>query len=1030
MDYNPRSPQNIGMEWVPILQADFSPSSLEEYGYVTRIDHSATVVSGSIGINALPPQIVGNIAEGINVYPAATAVNTGPVRLLTIPVQSGTITGSNIFPSSGSGTVAQALANPTDNNSIVFNQLATASETLGLNFGVTAFANELSGKRIVKVRLIMSVGASGLAGLAVMQFKLVRAADANEGFIYQSGIEGTVFAGGSIPLILTTEYSYVDLGDWNPTWGPGITAFQGDTIFPWRYQELANLDTATAINVRQQIQINGDFVNANEIAYVGYMALEVYYCEETRVAYGGRRQVASGQVSVISTGECRVPIRDTSFVTGKTLTPGNYLITAIHRSVSNFFTAKLPPIYAGIRQLNDTPPIKALVLKPTIVVNDQFSEEDTDVVVDLSLFTASAVVTGSHAYSTQIQAPVYGTITATQDVHVRQEVSPGVSFTQIRFYARRFGSTTMPLTATVDGTGIATLTVDEFDALDEIVDGWREVTLTLSPAVTLSGDNIRTVVWSATNESAINQWQVLGATMYTTSPNINGSSYDPPNGSSTDLTWKSPNVTGSTADNQSDATVILAQDLSAPTNFTLTPLTQSVTGAAMKCDVIPSACIPTGVNYIGLTWDTPIVCDQFDRETVSQFGTSTSGDIWTDDLSAAVAPFVDGERGVVVHNTVNDFFTSFITIGVPNQQVYAEFTIPVTATGSTITERLLARATDASNYYTATVIFSTTNTVTVQVGKRVAGAGTNLTSVSIGSYQPGSAVAVLMRVVGSWLYVAAWNKNDTPPSSWQVVLQDTSLSTGNLAGVQTRLETGVTNPLPVSLYVDNFSAQDVRYVDSTLEIQRQDDLDGGNWQTIVYAQNYCFTYMNDFEARVGEESRYRARYCDSLNFCGPWVTGAVTLASPGVTGIGSSVGDSVLIFTSNRQPLSNLAYTMVWDDRPIEMFIFPEVDTQIFQRMYGRDFQVAFRPLERGGEVFERVMLVQAAAIPIPSLANFTGLRDLAWADLPYVCVRDELGNRWYANVLVPSGNVQRGRRLYLAQIRVTEVTDTAAPIT
>jgi hypothetical protein len=75
------------------------------------------------------------------------------------------------------------------------------------------------------------------------------------------------------------------------------------------------------------------------------------------------------------------------------------------------------------------------------------------------------------------------------------------------------------------------------------------------------------------------------------------------------------------------------------------------------------------------------------------------------------------------------------------------------------------------------------------------------------------------------------------------------------------------------------------------------------------------------------------------------------------------------------------------------------------------------------------VILVQAAAITVPSLADFKGLRDLAWDDLPYVCVRDELGNRWFANVLVPAGETKRNRRLYLAQIRVTEVTDTPAPV-
>src|SRR4029078_350986 len=150
--------------------------------------------------------------------------------------------------------------------------------------------------------------------------------------------------------------------------------------------------------------------------------------------------------------------------------------------------------------------------------------------------------------------------------------------------------------------------------------------------------------------------------------------------------------------------------------------------------------------------------------------------------------------------------------------------------------------------------------------------------------------------------------------------------------------------------------------------------------------------FKDYEARVGVLSSYRIRTCDALTFCGPWVTGSGAVPTPGVTISGDGVG--VLIFTSNRAPLSNLAYTMVWNGQPTEVFVFPEADSQVLQKMYGRDFQIAFRPLERGGEQFERIILVQAAAVPLPSLANIRTLRDLAWADLPYVCVRDELGNR------------------------------------
>lgn len=1030
MDYNPRSPQNIGMEWVPIQQANFVPDNLNEYGYVMRIDHSAAVASGGLGLSEMPAQIVSNTMDGLSIYPFTTAQDTGPVRMVTIPVQSGAITGSNIV--STGATVAASLSNPSDFSFVDFFDNAVADvDALGLNFGVTAFANELSGKRIVNLRLIYTAGSdTNTSPLAQMEVGIFRAANTLEGFNYQTGIDGSVLPGSLTPLIINTGYNYVNLGDWNPVWGPGITQSFGNTIFPWRYQELANLDATAPPNVRQIIRLTGDLQGFGSV-FFGYMALQVFYCEETRVAYGGRRQVAAfagDNTNAFQVGENRVPIRDTAYAAGKTLTPGNYLVTATHRPVSNLPTAKLPPTYSAIRELNTDWPVVGKIMAPTTIIDDSFAMIDSQVITDISLFTAVAAVTGVHSYAYQIGAPIAGTITATQDVHVRAEINAATSYSQIRFYARRFADTMVSLKATV-GAATAEITVEAFDELEEIFDGWKEVTLTLSANVSLTGDTVQTVVWSAPFEALGNQWQVLGAQMNTTSPNINVASYDPPGGGTTELTWKSPNVTNSTVDAQSDATVILAQNLPAPTNFVITTASQALTGVAEECGV-PNGCVLSGITYVNLAWDAPIVCDDFNRVVASGFGTSTSGDTWTLESFTGTSS-VDGDQGVINHGAVNNYFTATIDLGVTNQQVSATFGTSVVATGAAITQKVVARYTDVSNYYSAIVELETSGELRLQVSKRVAGSHTIMATVNqIGAYSVNSEYRVELRVVGTWLYARAWNVEDIEPPSWMIVLQDTSLASGTRAGVRTRLETSNTNTLPVALYVDDFLAQDARYVGSRLEIQRQDDLDGDDWQVILDATDYCRTTFQDYEARVGVESSYRARFCDSLDFCGPWVTGAATVASPGVTGTGSHIGDSVLIFTSNHEPLSNLAYTMVWDSQPVETFVFPEANTQTLQRLYGRDYQVAFRPLERGGEAFERVILVQAAAIPIPSLANFRSLRDLAWADLPYVCVRDELGNRWYANVLVPSGNVTRGRRIYLAQIQVTEVTGESAPVT
>lgn len=213
------------------------------------------------------------------------------------------------------------------------------------------------------------------------------------------------------------------------------------------------------------------------------------------------------------------------------------------------------------------------------------------------------------------------------------------------------------------------------------------------------------------------------------------------------------------------------------------------------------------------------------------------------------------------------------------------------------------------------------------------------------------------------------------------------------------------------------------------EVQRQDDTMGAEeWETIAHVMHMPLGEFDDYEARVGVASRYRVRAVHPMGFYGDWSAEvAHTLTAPGVTG----AARDVLIFTSNEQPESNLAYTPVWERSPVDSFTFPEGGQTAFQRMYGRDYPVAFRPVERGGTEFTRTLLVNAAAVTPETLAaGFRSLRDLAWADLSYVCVRTDTADRWLAAVGVPAGTVQRaGGRLYLASVDITEVAAQPSPV-
>jgi hypothetical protein len=215
------------------------------------------------------------------------------------------------------------------------------------------------------------------------------------------------------------------------------------------------------------------------------------------------------------------------------------------------------------------------------------------------------------------------------------------------------------------------------------------------------------------------------------------------------------------------------------------------------------------------------------------------------------------------------------------------------------------------------------------------------------------------------------------------------------------------------------------------ELQRMDTVDT-TWQSIMQCSSPTISGFSDFEARPGIVSSYRIRAVDLYGFANAWSsTVTATLTAPGAT-IGNLGDGHLLLFSSNsdQSGATNLAYCSIWTGGSVdEDFAFPEAGDVSFQKMYNRDFVTAFHPTERGGDQFSRTVLVQAAAIAPETLADFTSLRSMAWADVPFICVRDEDGNRWFANVRVPNAKVQLNRSIYMAAVDITEVTDTPTPV-
>ena len=101
-NYAPYAPQDLGMQWVPIDQANYVPDQVTERGYTFAVGNTVTPVSGSYNVQANPVFLSSNPAEFIALYPAGKEAETGPIHKITIPVSAAVATTTSPHPASRS----------------------------------------------------------------------------------------------------------------------------------------------------------------------------------------------------------------------------------------------------------------------------------------------------------------------------------------------------------------------------------------------------------------------------------------------------------------------------------------------------------------------------------------------------------------------------------------------------------------------------------------------------------------------------------------------------------------------------------------------------------------------------------------------------------------------------------------------------------------------------------------------------------------------------------------------------------------
>lgn len=596
-EYNPHAPVILGQEWVPIRGTPYSLDIETETGHTFSIPTSSTIVSGGYYLDEVPPSSYEYMTVMMNVYRKNWEDLTGPVKKLLIPVNGGSVTlGSPTLV--GGSTVADVLSAPNDGKHIFYGPSVT-SAVVSVYFDVDSYTAELSGKRILDVNIIYTLSGPP-PNSDNREMWLVLTPNSNTHFtIYTFTPE--VFANN----LNAARPLRVGLGNVNH-----FTGVEPDDQrrYPWRFQDLQRMQVSHPAAARLDLTWESYASTGDDDMILAYTAMEITYCEETRLAFGGwaMRQLGTWAdphpQRSMQAGQNIVQLRpsNSTAVTGTVLTPGDYTVTVnLADAGSQLHNVGTKPVTKALRELYGMPAQEGVQLVRTLTEDLTFTRTVVDVLPQLSLHTSSSCVTGVHAYGNQIGAPVYDGIDVTQDL-VQRSGGAAVSFPQVRFYARRFGDTNVALSffRTATPAQSVSISVTDFDELPEIVDGWREVNLRFDTVPTFDNTgNLSEWTWRSSGVAVNNQWQVLvtravsvtGTGVYNTDKATYG-------GPSADVF--SPIVS---VDDSGDAVFLFSQDPPAVTGLGVAVQTQTLETATQGCS-LPAECVPTGLFYHRVTW--------------------------------------------------------------------------------------------------------------------------------------------------------------------------------------------------------------------------------------------------------------------------------------------------------------------------------------------------------------------------------------------------------------------------------------------
>lgn len=240
--------------------------------------------------------------------------------------------------------------------------------------------------------------------------------------------------------------------------------------------------------------------------------------------------------------------------------------------------------------------------------------------------------------------------------------------------------------------------------------------------------------------------------------------------------------------------------------------------------------------------------DAFTRSTSNGWGTADSGQLWTTAGGAASDYSTTGTVGRHSTGTLN-VNRKTVMPGPIDTDLFVSVSTSVTATGAALRAGLVARYTDASNYYAALLIFNADQTIALRLYEVVAGSLIQLSTVTTAlTHVAGAKVNVRFQILSQRLRAKAWQ--GTEPAAWTTEVVRTTHPGGATFGCWSRVETGNTNTLPVLFDFDDFRAEDDRFIGFVSEWPPRWDLSGNDaWVPITALGTFARLRQRDAALR-------------------------------------------------------------------------------------------------------------------------------------------------------------------------------------